>query len=68
MNPVLMRAAVCAGVPRMMISTSGSWAFIMGRNVCDGDERLKRIEEEPINDEKNIINPVNIKTCLRQAY
>lgn len=28
----------------MMISTSGSWAFIMGRNVCDGDKHVEQIE------------------------
>lgn len=54
-HPVLLCAAVYAGVPHMMISTSGSWAFIMGRNVCDGDKRLQQIVKESINGEKILL-------------
>lgn len=45
MNLILScRALFCAGVPHMMISTSGSWAFIMNRNVCDCAKHVNQIE------------------------
>lgn len=36
--------------PHRMISTSGSQAFIMGGNKCDGDKPVKKTEEKYGND------------------